>query len=415
MKKYISILVSAVLLAGCTEFGPVFTGEYDAPAADRIYTDEDLAGKECRTIAQVKALYVNGPVNITEDFYIKGQVTTSDRVGNFYREFYIQDETSGIAIKAGKSGLYNTYKQGQWIYVLCKGLTLGDYEGAKQLGLEDITGEYETAYIDIQMLIDRHVLKGAMAGPDEMIKPIVVTYNAEGSENDLFLSDNKTLNPEYVGKLVTVGGLKYANGIFCMAYVDPNQNHKLQSNRIFLDNPFSGFDGGPTNVGATLKDKTKLRANWSVDTWAMSKNQFAANLANGNFDAADIGNGPQKVRDKDPKDQRVYREKIGPSAYSVSQYFSLSGYGNKNKIAVRSSGYAKFSDTRLPDAVLGIRRTVNSDGTVTITNTTAATVTITGVMGVYDGEAQMTLIDLDGVMKDDGKTPWYNEDGTVNE
>ena len=199
MKKYISILVSAVLLAGCTEFGPVFTGEYDAPAADRIYTDEDLAGKECRTIAQVKALYVNGPVNITEDFYIKGQVTTSDRVGNFYREFYIQDETSGIAIKAGKSGLYNTYKQGQWIYVLCKGLTLGDYEGAKQLGLEDITGEYETAYIDIQMLIDRHVLKGAMAGPDEMIKPIVVTYNAEGSENDLFLSDNKTLNPEYVG------------------------------------------------------------------------------------------------------------------------------------------------------------------------------------------------------------------------
>lgn len=393
----------------------MFTGEYAEPESMKVYTEADLGDIPRKTIAEVKAMYVNGPVNFTEDFYIKGQVTTSDRVGNFYREFYIQDETSGISIKAGKTGLYNTYKQGQWIYVLCKGLTIGDYEGAKQIGMEDITGEYETTYIDIQMLIDRHILKGATAAPEEMIKPIVLTYNASGSANDLFLSDNKTLNPEYIGKLVTVGGLTYANGIFCMAYVDPNQNHKLQSNRIFLDNPFSGFDGGPKNVGATLKDKTKLRANWSIDTWAMSKNQFEAYMQNGNFDSAEIGNGPQTVKDKDPKDQVVYKEKIGASAYSVSQYFKVSGYGGKNMIAIRSSGYAKFSDKRLPDAVLGIKREEKADGSVTFSSVAPVAITLTGIMGVYDGEAQMTLIDLDGVMKADGKTPWYKEDGNINE
>ena len=78
---------------------------------------------------------------------------------------------------------------------------------------------------------------------------------------------------------------------------------------------------------------------------------------------------------------------IGSMAYSISQYFKM---GNET-VQVRSSGYARFSDVQIPQEVLS----------------GSATVTFTGILTEYKGEAQFTLIDLDGVRKADG-TPWYN-------
>ena len=51
---------------------------------------------------------------------------------------------------------------------------------------------------------------------------------------------------------------------------------------------------------------------------------------------------------------------------------------------------ARFADTKIPAEVL--------DGT--------ATVTFTGILTKYDGEPQLTLIDLNGVTKADGSN-WY--------
>ena len=185
MKKYIYILTT-LLLASCMEFGPL-AGDYKTPDPEKIYTEAELEGMPRKTISEVKAMYQGGPVTFTEDFYIKGQITTSDREGNFYRGFYIQDETSGIEIKVGKTGMYNFYKPNQWIYVLCKGLTIGDYEGAKQIGKEDITGKYESTYLDIQMVIDRHVLKGEIGEP-------VDTLDLTGKS----IYDGSKLKEEYI-------------------------------------------------------------------------------------------------------------------------------------------------------------------------------------------------------------------------
>ena len=72
---------------------------------------------------------------------IAGQVISSDRSGNIYRELYIQDETGAIDVKIGKSSLYSDYHLGQWVYVDCNGLMIGSYSGMPQLGVEDETGE----------------------------------------------------------------------------------------------------------------------------------------------------------------------------------------------------------------------------------------------------------------------------------
>ncbi len=345
MKKiYTVFLAAAALFAGCEEFQPVFTGKYPDPQEQYIYTDADFG--EFTSIADVKAMYAaNGdkPYVVDKECVIKGQVTTSDQVGNLYKSLYIQDETAGIEIKIGKNGLYNEYKLGQWLYIDCSGLTVGDYNGMINIGYEDPTREYETGYLEHAYIIDQHVFKGEYADP---VEPVVIT------EADL----HKKVN---LGRLVTIKDLKYDDHIFILAYVDPNGNRKdYNNNGIFID------EEGPDNYGVT--------------TWACSEQKWKEYLLAGNFDSVEAAGTTVG--------QLLRTTGIGSMAYSVSQYFKM----GKTDVQVRTSGYARFADTEIPQDVL--------DG--------KATVSFTGILTEYKGAAQFTLIDLDGVKKADG-TNWY--------
>lgn len=363
MKRfYIAILAAAALLAGCEEFQPVFTGKYPDPEQQYIYSDEDF-GNKFTTIADLKKMYNGKPVKVNKRCVIKGQVTTSDQVGNLYKSLYIQDETAGIEVKIGKNGLYNEYKLGQWIYVDCTDLTVGDDNGMINLGYEDPTNEYETSYLEHAYIIDSHVFKGAYADP---VEPVVV------SEADILKEVN-------MGRLVTIENLKYSYYgynkdtktnktiyIFILAYVDPNGNRKDY-----------------TNNGIFIKESWNQPADkdlW-VDTWACSETKWKEYLNSGIFDNVKVA-GTTVGGLKNP--DGTYN--IGSMAYSVSQYFTMGSTG----VQVRSSGYARFADTKIPAEVL--------DGT--------ATVTFTGILTKYDGKPQFTLIDLNGVKKADG-TNWY--------
>lgn len=345
MKKFYIVLAAVLsVFVSCEEFQPVFTGEYQNPQEQYIYTDADFDG--FTSIADVKDMYAaNGskPFLVKKNCVIKGQVTTSDQVGNLYKTLYIQDETAGIEIKIGKNGLYNEYKLGQWIYVNCKGLTVGDYNGMINIGYADPTGEYETGYLELSYIIDLHVFKGEYADP---VMPIVVT------EADL----HKKVN---LGRLVTIENLKYDNHVFILAYVNPNGNRKdYTNNGIFID------EEGPDNYGVT--------------TWACSETKWKEYLNAGNFDSVEVAGTTVGALRKSSG--------IGSEAYSASQYFKM----GKTDVQVRSSGYARFADTEIPQEIL--------DGT--------ATVSFTGILTEYKGAAQFTLIDLDGVKKADG-TNWY--------
>lgn len=336
----ISVAAAALSLCACDEFEPVFTGRYPAPAETVTYTQEELEAEGITfiTISELKQMYVdNGskPLNISDNIAIAGQITTSDEEGNFYRSFYMQDETSGIEIKIGLTGLYNEYKLGQWVYVKLKGLTLGDYNGTRQVGYEDFTGEYETAYIGVRLIVESHVFKGANAAP---VAPVEITPDQMGKD-------------EFIGKYVVIKDATYTSTIFCLAYVDPNLNHKDQANRIFLDEE---------NTSA-----------WGVNSWAMSDTQFKKYLDAGNFDSATTGDNANKVSDLRKQG------KIKATSYSVTQYFNASG----TTFGVRTSGYAKFSDKDIPVLVRSRQVTVD----------------FTGILTVYDGEPQLTLIDEDGV------------------
>lgn len=83
---------------------------------------------------------------------------------------YIQDETAGIELRIGKSGLYNDYKLGQTIYVKANGLRMGSYGGMVNLGgTIPENYDYETSYIEPQAVIDLVIKKGAKG---ERVQPL---------------------------------------------------------------------------------------------------------------------------------------------------------------------------------------------------------------------------------------------------
>ncbi len=143
---------ASLMIASCSE-------KFDDPA---VFEPANLT--PTTTIQALKSLYNGGPFEINDNVIIGGKVNSTDEQGNFYRSFYIQDETGGIEVKIGKTTLYNEYKEGQTIYVKARHLVLGSYGGMVQLGEKSVETWYETSYIETDLRIKETIFRGA-TGP----------------------------------------------------------------------------------------------------------------------------------------------------------------------------------------------------------------------------------------------------------
>ena len=373
MKKLLIAFAALAALVSCQslkeEWQPVFTFGDNEPAEFVPYTEATLPGFSgtFTTIHDLKALYKSKPLEVSGNVWIKGQVISSDVTGNVYRELYIQDATGGIDVKIGKSSLYSEFTLGQWVYVYCDGLTLGAYNGMPQLGLaadETSTNEYETSYIDVQAIINQHIFRGAPGTP---LAPAVVT------EEDIKAAISAGFTGELWGKLVKIEGMKYGNQIFALFYPNSNLPHKSGNpeNRVFLSD----------------------KGTWGITTWSCSKAGYINYLKSGAWDEAEVGSGATrygsiatttprsagltgKTLDSfAPYEDTTFKEimiKFAVANY-VSHYFKV----GSTDVQVRTSGYAKFADIELDPAL--------RDG--------SKTADITGILTIYSGAAQFTLVD----------------------
>ena len=378
MKKIILSAALLLTLVCCEEFQPVFTGSYDNPDPAKVWTEAEVTQRygEIITIAALASRYdVGKSWNMNEDFVISGIVSTTDQPGNFYKSFYIQDETGGMEIKAGKNGLYNDFLPGQRVYVICNGLTLGmyGYKSGYGMGMVQIGGsrniyddgsyadDYETSYIENSIVIDTHILRGAVEGE---VTPYEITVSQLPNAKKQTQEDCK-----YIGSLVTLKGLRYADEIFCLLYLDSNKDKKSYTNRVFL----SDTNGSDTPYGKTH----------GVTTWAMSESLMTEYLQKGLWDSCKVGSGSSYAKYTDPETGATRDLTLGDlrsdgtypgvekAAYSVSQYFNWGGA----EIQIRTSGYSKFSDSEIPEEVL--------DGD--------ATLDVTGVLTLYQGSYQLVV------------------------
>jgi hypothetical protein len=359
-KPFIIIAAAALALASCEEFEPVFTGKYDD-----VYMYEAGKLEVTSTIAHLKELYARyGVLKIEDDdMVIAGKVISDDHSGNIYRELYIQDDTGVISVKIGLSSLYSDYKLGQTVYVRCSGLTIGQYNGMPQLGVEDPTGEYETSYLDNRYLIDAHVIRGAWGDP---VPPLRITEE----ELKAAIAEGYT-NPVW-GQLVTIENLRYGadpsynteayKRIFMLIYVDPYKDKKSGTNRVFCSTETFG-----------------------VNTWAMSKNKFLEYLDGGAFDRCSTSEkGMDDVFDEMTGLTVKQTIRENATAITTSHYFHLpDGF----PVQIRTSGFAKFADTEIDPSILGDPKE-KEDG---------ALISATGIITVYNGAAQLALVDENSV------------------
>ena len=376
MKKTVLILCAFAALVSCKslkeEWEPVVNCKNPEPYAWIPVTEASLKADEglesFTTIKDLKGMY-KGAMEMTGNVWIKGQVVSSDKSGNIYNEIYIQDETGGIDLKIGKSSLHNEYSLGQWVYVKCDGLTLGQYNGMPQLGYaadQTTTNEYETSYIGLQAIIDSHIFRGEKAKP---IEP------QEVSEDDIKVSIAAGYTGDLWGKLVVIKGLVYSNQIFALFYPNPNLPHKSTNpeNRVFLS------DAGT----------------WGINTWACSKSGYVAYLESGLWDSAAVGSGATKYgpitgTPNQYLDEGKTLDSFGADAdlsykeimikYATANYVSHYFKKGATDVQVRTSGYAKFCDQPLDAKILA-----------------GSPVDITGILTLYvsggKSSAQFTLVD----------------------
>ena len=280
-----------------------------------LYIESDLKWKHTEpqtlqpthTIRELAQMYKTGkPFVVNTDIIIGGQVITTDQPGNFYKSLYLQDETGGIELKIGRNSLYSDYKQGQWVYVNCRDLSIGMYgyktgnyggSGMVQIGFSDPTGEYETSYIEAPLLISTRIVRGEQG---VMPEPIVLSRQFPSS------SDSQATN-SLLGKLVTIRDMYYTRENFALLYLDSTKDKKQYTNRVFLSD---------TN-GASGDDKTH-----GITTWAMSKAKMTEYLCAGLWDTCQIGSGSTFTGQTlaDFRGDGTYPD-VEKAAYSISQYF----------------------------------------------------------------------------------------------
>ncbi len=184
MGKRYAILALGLLLAGC---GYDRFGDYTPPGGEAL--------PEATTdIASLRLLYAGSRIDVQDEWVVAGRVTSSDRAGNFFRTFVIEDATGGLEIRAGLYDMHRIYPVGMQVAVKLKGLSLGFYQGMMQAGARPVPSSYDqTAYLGHRAILDRHVVRGGTADP---VAPAATTIAA--------------LDERMCGRLVRIEGLHLA-------------------------------------------------------------------------------------------------------------------------------------------------------------------------------------------------------------
>ena len=218
-QKYITVLC---LLAFVATFTACVKTDFDEPPAGG--EDPDITPNA--TIADLRALHtIGGLEEITEDWIVDAVVVADDQSGNFYQTLVIQDETGGIDLKIDATNLYNDYPAGRKIYINCKGLMLGDYNGLTQLGggTALYNGQEELDGIQ-QALLNQYIVKGSSG---QELTPTVVSIS------DLTASPT---NP-YLSSLVKLENVEFSNSDAGLTYAtyDAATDYRASENRTVQD------------------------------------------------------------------------------------------------------------------------------------------------------------------------------------
>jgi hypothetical protein len=166
------------------------------------------------SIKDIKLRYTGGnPVEITDDVILEGIVSCDDRSGNYYQQIAIQDATGGILLRIAGSNHYNNFPVGRQVFVKCKGLYLGQYNGTLQLGggIDPAFASQGGVTLIANNLQDQYLVKGALNQP---LVPQVVTV----------AQLTTSLQDKYVSTLVKLEGFQFSSNDLSKNYAEDDQS-----------------------------------------------------------------------------------------------------------------------------------------------------------------------------------------------
>lgn len=223
--KFLTIvlgLVATLAIVSCVE-----DDDYTIPSSlgdeENTQLNNLLANSTEVDMAYVKGLYNNDPNDdgdnddaipfyVEDDIYVKGYVSSSDRTGNFFKEFFIQDSpenpTSALKVVLEQIDSYNKFNMGREVYINLKGLFIGEERTGN--GIYTIGGNTEfdqyggTVTRVNQNQINTNLLRSQVT---EEIVPLIVTI--------------PELTDDYVGLFVQIEEIEFADNLNGERYFDP--------------------------------------------------------------------------------------------------------------------------------------------------------------------------------------------------
>ena len=226
----------------------------------QLLSELENGSADLMTISEVKNLFVNGEVNnIESNLVVKGYISSSDYTGNFYKEFYMQDEIenpiAGIKVSINQVDSYNQFNVGREVYIKLQGLSIGETNSGD--GVIAIGGGASQSGDELSEISENRASNCILRSSNSYsLVPLALN-----------LSD---INDSHIGIFVSALSAQFSAGLDGLTYVDPDEDYDTQrdlescvdSGTLKLEtSAFSNFndsmlptDGSGTITGIITRD-----------------------------------------------------------------------------------------------------------------------------------------------------------------
>ena len=183
-----------------------------------LLAEIESGSADLMTISEVKNLFVNGEVNeIESNLVVRGFVSSSDYTGNFYKEFYMQDEienpSAGIKISINQVDSYNQFNVGREVYIKLQGLSIGETNSGD--GVIAIGGGENAAGDEVSEISENRASDCILRSSNSFsLVPLALN-----------LSD---INDSHIGLYVSGLSAQFSAGLDGLTYVDPDEDYDTQ-------------------------------------------------------------------------------------------------------------------------------------------------------------------------------------------
>ena len=197
---------------------PASIGQEENANLNQLLAEIENGSADLMTISQLKNFFVDGEVNeIESNLVVKGYVSSSDYAGNFYKEFYMQDEienpTAGIKVSINQVDSYNQFNVGREVYIKLQGLSIGETNSGD--GVIAIGGGANEYGDEISEITENNAATCILRSSNSYsLVPLALNLSE--------------INDMHIGVYVSGLSAQFASSLGGLTYVDPQEDYDTQ-------------------------------------------------------------------------------------------------------------------------------------------------------------------------------------------